>query len=161
MNTISDTHVFVYNSLSSFRCSNEQYTRLFACNCQLPRSSDGKVINAEDRLIFCNHLLAAKRARRRVRQDTSNTKHRLGGDVTIDNDDQWEPTIGQNPALLMINRFSPWSDFVSDPTIKTNLNTAINARIASARSAQATNWQAVEEKRAGIPRCPPGEEEIG
>ena len=123
--------------------------------CRYKRIARRDVSRRPRRLLRCPYI---KDVRVR-RQDTASTKRRLGGDVTIDSDLRWEPTIGQNPALLMINRFIPWSDFVSDSTIKTNLNTAIDARIDTARAAQEAIWTDIGQKRAGNPRCPPGQRE--
>ncbi len=96
-----------------------------------------------------------RRPRRQV-QDSTYVMRRYGGDVTIDDVFQWKPTIAQNPALLKIDYFVPWSNFVSDPTVKANLNMAINARIDLAQTTYRNTWLEVNQKRRGIPICPPG-----
>ncbi|CAF3993543.1 unnamed protein product [Rotaria magnacalcarata] len=49
------------------------------------------------------------------------SKRRLGGNVEIENDNEWKRTLAVGPALLQILEMVPWYDFVTDNSVKQNL----------------------------------------
>ncbi|CAF4292075.1 unnamed protein product, partial [Rotaria magnacalcarata] len=63
-------------------------------------------------------------SRRRIILD-----HRIGGESNVSNIDQWKQSLNSKPALLKINKYTPWSDIVHNSIIKANLQTAITSRI--------------------------------
>jgi hypothetical protein len=52
--------------------------------------------------------------------------HYLGGDPSISNKTLWLQSLPDNPALLKIERYTPWYEFISDPVIQKNLKTIID-----------------------------------
>lgn len=52
--------------------------------------------------------------------------HHLGGDPSISNKTLWLQSLPDNPALLKIERYTPWYDTIFDPVIKQNLKTIID-----------------------------------
>ncbi|CAF3325101.1 unnamed protein product [Rotaria socialis] len=49
------------------------------------------------------------------------SKRLLGGNVEINNENQWRRTLAVRPALLQILEMVPWSDFITDNAVKQNL----------------------------------------
>ncbi|EAR99223.1 MAC/perforin domain protein (macronuclear) [Tetrahymena thermophila SB210] len=86
-------------------------------------------------------------ARRKVSID-----QRLGGNP--EDVQNWENTVSLNPALLKINRFVSWDNFIQDQDVKTNLQQAIQNRIESMKQKQANYQQQVKEQRR-IENCGP------
>ncbi|KAL4499398.1 hypothetical protein ABPG73_008948 [Tetrahymena malaccensis] len=66
----------------------------------------------------------------------------------------WENTVSLNPALLKINRFVSWENFVQNQQVKQNLQQAIQNRIQSMKQKQANYQQQVKEQRR-IENCGP------
>ena len=75
--------------------------------------------------------------------------HRIGGNILlINNTEEWKKTIVYNPALLIVNKYLPWYDFIEDATIKSNLKQAIERRLnATSAIRQAQVRQINQERR--------------
>ena len=59
--------------------------------------------------------------------------HWLGGDPTKSNETAWRETLAQNPALLKIEEYIPWSDVQGiDPAVRGKLKELIQARTLAA-----------------------------
>lgn len=54
--------------------------------------------------------------------------HKLGGDPSSPNVSEWQRSLGGNPALLKIEKFTPWYEIVEDPDVKANLLRIIKNR---------------------------------
>lgn len=52
----------------------------------------------------------------------------LGGNIDLDDEDDWKKTIASGPALLQILEMVPWHDFIRDPAVKRNLQSVIRYR---------------------------------
>jgi hypothetical protein len=52
--------------------------------------------------------------------------HYLGGDPSISNKTLWPQSLPDNPALLKIERYTPWYEVISDPVIRENLKAIID-----------------------------------
>ena len=67
------------------------------------------------------------------------SKHRLGGNVQVENNNEWKRTLAVAPALLEILAMVPWYEFVTNETVKQNLRVSIQLRlrIVDARQAEA------------------------
>ncbi|KAL4511159.1 hypothetical protein ABPG73_008237 [Tetrahymena malaccensis] len=86
-------------------------------------------------------------ARRQVSID-----HKFGGnpeDVA-----NWESTISQNPALLKINRFISWDNMTANPSVKANLQQAINNRVEAMKQRQESYQAQIREERR-VQSCAP------
>ncbi|CAF3331461.1 unnamed protein product [Rotaria socialis] len=81
------------------------------------------------------------------------SKRRLGGDVALDNDNEWKRTLSTGPALLQILEMVPWYDFVTDEAVKQNLRTIIRYR---QRNIDLVQTEAVRQIDARLSPCPIG-----
>ncbi|CAF3370495.1 unnamed protein product [Rotaria socialis] len=79
------------------------------------------------------------------------SKRRLGGDVALDNDNEWKRTLSTGPALLQILEMVPWYDLVTDEAVKQNLRTIIRYRQRNIDLVQA---EAVRQIDARLSPCP-------
>ncbi|CAF1619131.1 unnamed protein product [Rotaria magnacalcarata] len=74
------------------------------------------------------------------------SKRRLGGDVEIDNDNEWKRTLATGPALLQILEMVPWYDFITDKAVKQNLITIMRYRQTNFDFSQAESARLVDSR---------------
>ena len=80
------------------------------------------------------------------------SKHRLGGSVQAQDDNEWKRTLAEGPALLQILAMKPWYELVDDKAIKGNLRSIIQYRLKVINTRQAETVRYVD---AHLSRCPP------
>ncbi|CAF4738156.1 unnamed protein product [Rotaria sp. Silwood1] len=73
--------------------------------------------------------------------------HRIGGDPSVNNTDQWKQSLDDKPALLKINKYISWPDLINNSTIKANLQIAITYRIKSAADVRTDEIDQVEQQK--------------
>ena len=78
------------------------------------------------------------------------SKRRLGGNVQIENDNEWKRTLAIAPALLKILAMIPWYELVSNERVKQNLRVSIQCRLRNVDTRQA---EAVRLVNAYLPPC--------
>ena len=77
--------------------------------------------------------------------------HRIGGDILlINNTEEWRKTIVYNPALLIVNKYLPWYDFIADTTIKENLKQAIERRLNATNTIRQAQARQIDEERRNM-----------
>ena len=78
------------------------------------------------------------------------SKRRLGGNVEIENDNEWKRTLAVGPAMLQILEMMPWYGFVDDDVVKQNLRASIEYRLEHIDSCRAG---AVRQVNAQLTPC--------
>ena len=74
--------------------------------------------------------------------------HRVGGNILlINNTDQWKQTIISNPALLIVEKYLPWYDLISNSIIQINLKKAIEQRMNTTNHIRRIQTQQIEQQR--------------
>ena len=85
-----------------------------------------------------------------ARQARVTSKRRLGGNVQIENDNEWKRSLAVAPALLQILAMMPWYEFATNETVKQNLRASIQYRL---RIVDARQTEAVRQVNAHLPSC--------
>ena len=144
------THIAVQTTLGGMK---EQQTVFKDCVWTSPYFTNGLTqdqleATIRDEFLDAHGDYAYYVARRKMTLD-----HRFGGspDSSVPN---WMSTIAQNPALLRIDKFEPWDQFVTDPTIAANLNKAIAFRVAMAKQTRDIELQTVKQQRIEALKAP-------
>ena len=78
------------------------------------------------------------------------SKRRLGGDVQVENDNEWKRTLAVAPALLQILEMIPWYELVTNRVVQRNLRASIQCRL---RIVDARQAEAVLQVNARLPPC--------
>ncbi|CAF2956474.1 unnamed protein product, partial [Rotaria sp. Silwood2] len=74
--------------------------------------------------------------------------HWLGGDSTEKNETRWQQILVDNPALLKIEEYVPWSDVIEiDPDVRNNLRKMIQSRTAAADKVRIDEENQMNEQR--------------
>lgn len=77
--------------------------------------------------------------------------HRIGGNILlINHTTQWEKTIILNPAVLLIAKYVPWYDLITDQNIQNNLRRVIDQRIAKVNTIRQEQARQIQEQRANL-----------
>ncbi|CAF2121343.1 unnamed protein product [Rotaria magnacalcarata] len=78
------------------------------------------------------------------------SKRHLGGNIQVENDNDWRRTLAVGPALLQILEMVPWYDFVTDNSVKQNLRAIIRYR---ERNIDLVQTEAVRQVNARLSPC--------
>lgn len=79
-------------------------------------------------LPFDHHQLSNSACTHYAHRNQIISKRRLGGNTQAVSRHEWKKSLSFAPAMLQILAMFPWSDFVSDESIKRNLHTMIRNR---------------------------------
>ena len=74
------------------------------------------------------------------------SKRLLGGNIEIDNENEWKRTLAVGPALLQILEMVPWYDFITDNAVKQNLITIMRYRQTTFDFIQAESARLVDSR---------------
>ena len=75
--------------------------------------------------------------------------HRIGGNILLLNDtNEWKKTIVYNPAVVLIAKYIPWYDLITNETIRNNLRRAIENRISAINLVRQEQARKIQQERA-------------